>query len=72
MSTIAALTHETDDAPRPVSADIVSAYLATRRVQRQLTIVAACIAALVLAATIAHGYHVMRPLPDIVTFAFRV
>ena len=72
MSTTLALAHDHDDARRPVAADIVSAYLATRRVQRQVTAVVACVAALVLAATIVHGYHVMRPLPDIVTFAFRV
>ena len=72
MSTTLALAHDHDEASRPVAADIVSAYLATRRVQRQLTTVAACLAALVLAATIAYGYQVMRPMPDLVTFAFRV
>ena len=52
--------------------DIVPGHLAARRVQRQSMAVAACFAASVLAATIVYGYQTLRPLPDLVTFAFRV
>lgn len=58
-----------DDA---VPAGIVSAHLAQRRMQTRVMLAVALLAVAVLTSTIVHGYTVMRPLPDMVTFAFRV
>lgn len=53
-------------------ADIVPTHLAKQRMERRLMLGVALLAATVLVATIVHGYIVLRPLPDMVTFAFRV
>ena len=52
--------------------DLVPGHLAARSVHRQSVAIAACLAASVLGATIVYGYQTLRPLPDVVTFAFRV
>lgn len=58
-----------DDA---ASSDLVGPHLAARRMQRRIVLGVAVLAALVLASTMLHAYQVMRELPDLVTYAFRV
>jgi hypothetical protein len=58
-----------DDAPL---ADVVSAHLTKRRMERFVMIGVAIIAALTLATVVLQGYAALQPIPDIVTFAARV
>lgn len=64
--------HLAADNDRPAEADIVTGHLARQRMERRLMLAIALLATTVLATTIVHGYIVLRPLPDMVTFAFRV
>jgi len=71
MSTLA-FSPANDDFRFSREGDVVSAHLARRRTRRGLVTIASCLASVVVAMTLIHGYQVTRPLPDMVTFAFRV
>lgn len=53
-------------------ADAVPAHIALRTRERRLMLSSVVLAISVLSATIVHGYVAMQPIPDMVTFAFRV
>lgn len=70
--TMTATSHDYFQAARDDVAGIVPAHLAARRMERRLMTGAAVLTALLMAATVLHGWHVSRSLPDLATFAFRV
>lgn len=63
-------TFRTERAATPVRSSAPS-RARTRRDDRLLAIGAACVAAIVLVATLVHGQRTLQPPPD-ATFAFRV
>ncbi len=63
-------TFRSERAATPVRAS-AHARLRSRREHRLIAFTAACLAAIVLAATLVHGHRALQPPPD-ATFAFRV
>lgn len=65
MSYLAAANDDAD-------ADIVPSHVAMRRMEQRVMAGVAVLAVAVLTSTIVHGFNVLRVLPDLVTYAFRV
>ena len=54
------------------SSDPVSANQASRRAERRLMLVIACLTVAVLVSSLADGYIMAQAMPDLTTFAGRV